>query len=246
VPDAWVRGRRLLRSSWHAAVVGGVLTLAAVTTMAVLALVATLGERNPSVGTDPPPADARVEIQELDLEPRLVQVPEGGEPAIGPVVEVARGRVPGRGFFAYTVYRAEAPFDTERGVVCVFSSWQQSSSVGCGAMPGEDGTIGEVFGIGSHTDAHGSGAVHGYSGLVALHVAEVWIETDAGGRALARLIPLEAAGVDAQLFIAFLAGGVDSSAWVALDAEGTEIGRIPTPPGPPDDAGPDPTPAAAP
>ena len=248
VPDGWVRGRRLLRSSGRAVAVGGVVTLAAVTTVTVLAVVGAFGERGPSVGSEDPPADVGVPIQALDLEPRLGQIPEyGGEPAIGPVVEVARGRVGGKAF-AFTVYRAEAPLEleVELGLVCVNFEWLRDPDAGCGAMPGEEGTIGEVFGLGSDTHPFGSSDVHGHYGLVALHVAEVWIETDAGSRARARLIPLDAPAVEAQLFIAFLPGGVDSSAWVALDADGTEIGRIPTPPGPSEVPGAIPTPAPAP
>jgi hypothetical protein len=247
VPDAWVRGRRLLRSSGQAAAVGGVVTLAAVTTLAVLAFVGALGERGPSVGSEDPPADVGVPIEALDLEPRPGQIRGwyGAEPAIGPVMDVARGRVAGKDF-QFTVYRAEPSIEAELGLVCVILEWLPDPNVACGAMPGEPRTIGEVFGLGSDTHAYGSSVVHGFFGLVAQHVAEVRIETDAGSRAQARLIPLDAAGVDAQLFIAFLPGGVDSSAWVALDADGTEIGRIETSPGPPEVPGPVPTPAAAP
>jgi hypothetical protein len=243
VPDAWVRGRRSLRSPGSAAAVGGVVTLAAATTLAVLAFVAAFSDR-PPVGSEDQPADAGIPIATLDLEPLVVPVPEGGEPAIGPVIEVARVRA-GQSGFNYTVYRAEESIETELGLVCLFVTSPGSEGGGCGAMPGEEGTIGEVFGAGSDTHAYGSSRVHGYSGFVALNVAEVWIETNTGGRAQARLIPLDAADIDAQLFIAYLPGGVDSSAWVAFDADGTEIGRISTSPPPEDLAeSPIPTPAA--
>jgi hypothetical protein len=228
VPDGWVRGRPTTGLSRRAFVVGGIVALAAATTMAVLAIVGGLGDWGRSVGTDEPPPDAAVPIQTLDLEPRVVPIPVGGEAALGPVVEVARGAVRGMGPWSYVVYRGEELVSMELGAVCLFFEWPGGTNGGCGgAMPGEPGTIGEVFGAGGESHAPGAGVVHEYSGIVATHVAEVWIETDAGTRARATLIPLDAAGIDAQLFTVFLPARVDSTAWVALDANGTEIGRIP-------------------
>jgi len=246
VPDAWVRARRSLGSAGRAAAVASVVTLAAATTVAIVALVATFGDRAPWLGTPDASEDAGVPIHTLDLEPQIVPVPEGGLRPIGPVVEVARGATRGMAPWSFTVYRAEESVPTELGMVCLFFEWPRGVDGACGAMPGEPGTIGEVFGAGGETHAPVAIVVHAYSGLVALNVAEVWIETDAGGRARARLIPLDAAEVDAQLFIAFLPRGVHSTAWVALDADGNEIGRIPDGARPPEDVGPIPTPAAVP
>lgn len=237
VPDRWVRGRRLASSSGPALAVGGVMTLAVVATLAVLTVVGALGERGPSIGSGDVPADVGVPIEALDVEPRPGQVPEMGEPAIGPVIEVARGRADGKAF-AYTVYRGALPSD-----VCIQFEWAPSGGAACGAMPGE-GPTGGTFGVGSMS--HGSTVVHEVFGLVAPNVAEVWIETDAGEMARTQLVPISGADVDALLFFAFLPGGVDSSAWIALDAAGNEIDRFETPPGPPWQPGPVPTPDQAP
>jgi hypothetical protein len=237
VPDRLVRGRRLASSSGPVLAVGGVMTLAVVATLAVLAVVGALGERGPSIGSDDVPPDAAAPIEALDVEPRPGQVPEMGEPAIGPVIEVARGRADGKAF-AYTVYRGALPSD-----VCIQFQWGPSGAGACGAMPGE-GPAGGAFGVGSMS--HGSAVVHEVFGLVAPNVAEVSIQTDAGEIARTQLVPVSGADVDALLFFAFLPGGVDSSAWIALDSAGNEIDRFETPPGPPGQRGPVPTPDQAP
>lgn len=237
VPDRWVRGRRGPSSSSRALAVGGVVTLAVVATLAVLTVLGALGERGPSIGSGDVPADVGVPIQALDVEPRPGQVPEMGEPATGPVVEVARGRADGSAF-VYTVYRGAWPSD-----VCIQFEWAPSGGGACGAMPGE-GPTGGAFGVGSMS--HGSTVVHEVFGLVAPNVAEVWIQTDASGVARTQLVPVSGADVDALLFFGFLPGGVDSSVWIALDAAGNEIDRFETPPGPPWQPGPVPTPDTAP
>ena len=233
VPDRGVRGRRLARSSGRALAVGGVVTLAVVATVVVLTVVGALGERGRSIGSGDVPADVGIPIEALDVEPRPGQIPEIREPAIGPVIEVARGRADGNAF-AYTVYRGALPSD-----VCIQIEWVPSGGGACGAMPGE-GPTGGAFGVGSMS--HGSTVIHEVFGLVAPNVAEVRIETDAGGMARTQLVPVSGADVDALLFFAFLPGGINSSAWVALDAAGNEIDRFETPPGPPWQPGPVPTP----
>ena len=238
VPDAWVRGHRLARS-WHrAAVAGGVVALASAVTLAVLSLVSDVTDRRPSVGAGDARPDVGVPIESLDAEPRRGDLPATGEPAIGPVWEVVSGRVRG-GPFTYTVWRPAAWPDS----ICVSHEWGTTVDVGCGAMPGE-GPAGEEFGMGSMTG--GTSVVEGVWGLVSPDVAEVWVETDAGTRARARLVPLETVGFDAQLFVAYLPIGADSRAWVALDADGTVIDRLETPPGPADVPRPVPTPGAPP
>lgn len=237
VPDRWVRGGRVVTSSGRALAVGGVVTLAVLVTLALLTVVGALGERGPSIGSEDVPADVGVPIEALNVEPRPGQVPEMGEPAIGPVIEVARGRADGIPF-GFTVYRGALPSD-----VCIQFEWAPSGAGACGAMPGQ-GPTGGVFGAGSLS--HGSTATHGVFGLVAPTVAEVWIETDAGGLARAQMVPLAPADVDALLFFAVLAGGTDPSAWVALDADGNEIDRLATPAPPPGQPGPVPTPDIAP
>jgi hypothetical protein len=222
VPDRWVRRRRLAGSSAQAFAAGSVVAFAVVATLAVLIVLGALGERGPSIGDVP--MDVGVPIEALNVEPRPGQVPEMGEPAIGPVVEVARGRSDGNAF-AYTVYRGAPPSD-----VCIQLEWLPSSGGACGPMPGQ-GVLGGTFGVGS--TSHGSAVVHEVFGLVAPNVAEVWIETDGGGSARAQLVSLSSVDVDALLFFAFLPGGTDSSAWVALDGEGNMIDRFETPPGPP-------------
>lgn len=237
VPDRWVRGRRSVRPTVQAITVGGVAIAAVVVTLAVLNVVGALGERGPSIGSEDALVDIGVPIESLDVEPGPGQVTEMGEPAIGPVIEVARGRVDGRAF-RYTVYRGARPSD-----VCIQFEWLPTGGAACGRMPGE-GPMGGTFGVGS--SSHGSPVAHEVSGLVDPTVAEVWIETDAGGKAQAQLVPLSSADVDALLFFAFLPGGMDSIAWIALDAAGNEIDRFETPLGPPAIPGSVPTPAIAP
>ncbi|MEJ7803358.1 MAG: hypothetical protein WKH68_08310 [Candidatus Limnocylindria bacterium] len=200
VPDRWVRGRRSVRPTVQAIAVGGVAIAAMVVTLAVLNVVGALGERGPSIGSEDAP-DIGVPIESLDVEPRPGQVPEMGEPAIGPVVEVARGRVEGRAF-RYTVYRGARPSD-----VCIQFEWLPSAGGACGPMPGAGGSY-RMFGVGS--SSHASTVTHEVLGLVDPTVSEVWVETDAGGKAQAQLVPLSSADIDALLFFAFLPGGVDS------------------------------------
>lgn len=227
----------VLRFIGMTAATAGVVALAVVVTVSVLTVVGALGERGPSLGSDDAQADVGIPIEGLEVDPRPTDIPDLAVPASGPVVDVARGRVEGVPF-RFIVYRAAPPND-----VCIYLELLPTSGGGCGSLPGE-GPTGGAFGNGSMS--HGSAVTHEVVGLVAPIAAEVWIETNGGGQAEARLIPLDAAGIDAQLFIAFLPGGVDSSSWVALDAGGNVIGRLATPPGPAEASGPPPTPAAAP
>ena len=231
VPDRWVRGRRLASSSGRAFAVGGVMTFAVVATLAVLSALGAFGERDLRIGTEDVPADIGVPIDRLDLEPQPGAVWEGAELAIGPVVEVARGSADGSPF-AFTVYRAASPSD-----VCLQVEEAVDRGISCGAMPGE-GPSGGAFGVGAWRLGSNPSVVFG---LVAPNVAEVRIETAAGGMTRAQMVSLAPADVNALLFFAFLPGATESSAWVALDADGNEIDRLEAPAPQPEPSGPVPT-----
>ena len=224
VPDGWVRDPRSGRSQSRYVAAGAVVMAAVVVTLAVLIVGGAFGERPSSIGSEDAPPDVGVPIESLDIEPRPGQVPEFDVPVIGPVVEVARGHADGRDF-RFTVFRSEQPAD-----VCIEFEWSLSAGASCGSLPGE-GPTGGAFGVGAWTQGSPFLA-HEVFGMVAPSVAEIWIETDAGGRTQARVVPLGPAEIDALLFFGFLPTGVNSTAWVALDAAGNEIDRLETPPAP--------------
>ena len=235
LPDGWVRGRGV--SAAPALAAAAVVTVAVIATIAVLTLfTGVLPE--PRLGPGDDSEGAGLPIERLDVEPRPGAVREGELPAIGPVVDVARGRVGGRGF-TVTVYRGEAPND-----VCLRFEYRPDYSHVCGSMPGESPLGGQSFGMA--TTFEDSLAAHEVTGVVATEVAAVWIETSDGGRLGAELIDLAPADIKARLFIAFLPGGVDPQAYVAADVAGNEIDRIDLMPGPPDTSGPPPTPGSSP
>lgn len=224
IPDRWVRDPRSPRSPSRALAAGAVVTAAVAITLAVLIVGGALGERPSSIGSDDAPQDVGIPIESFDVEPRPIQVPDFEVTAIGSVVEVARGHADGREF-RFTVYRSEHPSD-----VCIEFEWSSSAGAMCGSLPGE-GPTGGSFGGG----AWGGGSptlAHEVFGMVASDVAEVWIETDSGGRARAQLVPLAPAEIDALLFFAFLTSEVNPSAMVALDASGNEVDRLEPPAGP--------------
>lgn len=218
VPHTWVRDPRSVHSPSRAVAAGAVVTAAVVVTLAVLSVGGAFGERPSSIGSDDAPQDVGIPIESLDVEPRPSQVPDAEVTAAGPVVEVARGRADGRDF-RFTVYRSESPDD-----VCIEFEWSSSAGAMCGALPGE-GPTGGSFGGGAWSGGSHFLA-HEVFGMVAPDVAEVWIETETGGRARAQLIPLAPAGINALLFFAFLPSEVSPSALVALDATGNELDRL--------------------
>lgn len=172
-----------------------------------------------------------IPIEKLDLEPQPGAVWENAELAIGPVIEVARGRADGSPF-AFTVYRAASPSD-----VCLQLDGAVDAGISCGAMPGEGPTAG-AFGVGAWSFGSNPSVVFG---IVAPNVAEVRIETPAGDGARAQLVSLAPADVDALLFFAFLPGATESSAWVALDVDGNELDRLEAPAPQLEPSGPAPT-----
>jgi len=234
VPDGWVRDPRATRSPALRFKIG-VVAAAALVTVALLTVSGALGERAPWIGSDDAGADVGVPIESLDLEALPREETTTGVTAIGPVVEVARGRADGRAF-EFTVYRSEPPQDA-----CIELEWASAFGGVCGSLPGE-GPTGGAFGGGATGNASG-GVAHEVFGVVASSVAEVWIETDTGERTRAQLVPLAPAEIDADLFFAFLPSGIEASAWVALDAAGAEIDRLEVPTGSADDPTHEPTPA---
>lgn len=235
VPNSWVRGRGLSAAPAFAAAV--VVMVAVIATVAVLT-VFTGVLPDPRLGPGDDPEGAGVPIEHLDVEPRPGGVREGEPAAIGPVVEVVRGRVDGRGF-TVTVYRGAAP-----NVVCLRFELRPDYSHSCGSLPGESPAGGQSFGLA--TSFSDSLATHEVAGVVANEAAAVWIETSDGGRWGVELIDLAPADINARLFIAFLRGGVDPQAFVAADVAGNEIDRIDLPSAPPDTSGPPPTPGSSP
>lgn len=234
VPDRWVRKDRaggLARGVAAVGVIGG----AVVTTMAVIGLVN--GGLGP-IRIGNPGADSRVEISNLDTEPRVPASVDPAWPAAGgPVVEVARGSADGR-WFTLTVYRSTS----DRA--CVGLQWGSTETPSCGwSLPGTT-PHSEWFGTGASSS--GSDLPHAVYGLVDPDVATVSIEMSSGGSVATQLVGLDPAGIDASLFFAFLPGGSESTAWIALDAAGAQLERFVL--GAPDteepSTGPVPTPAA--
>jgi hypothetical protein len=238
VPDAWVvRDRARIR---HLSLALGTMGAAVVATLTLIGLLTgRFGIEPPRTGISPT-RDIGVPVQALDLEPRVVALPDQADPAIGPVLEVVRGRADGPGGadrvpFSVIAYRGAPPSEA-----CIVMTYGPDTANGCGSLPGK-GPTGGVFGTGQITQ--GAQVVHGVFGLVDPAVDEVWVEVD-GGRTRALLIPLGRAEIDADLFLAFLPGGVDATAWVAVDDAGNVIDRLEIAPPPPDVQGPQPTPGS--
>lgn len=231
VPNRWVCGRPSMSASRGLAA-AAVVVVAAFGTIAVLTLFAGM-QPEPRLGSEDASRGAALPIEGFDVEPRPGVVGEEEAAAIGPVVDIARGRVDGRGF-TVTVYRGAAPND-----ICLRFEWRPDYSHSCGSLPGESPAGSQSFGLA--TSVSDSLAAHEVSGVVATEVAAVWIETNDGGRFRAELIDLAPADIGARLFVAFLPGGVDPQAYVAADAAGNEIDRFDLLARPPDAASPYPT-----
>lgn len=109
VPDRSVRNPRSVSGLVRVPFVGLAIAVAAIGTIAVLSIFGPV-DRGPSIGSDDGSiTDVAVAIEGFDVGPTPGEV-SGGEPAVGPVVDVARGRVDARAFH-YTVYRGTPPND---------------------------------------------------------------------------------------------------------------------------------------
>ena len=172
----------------------------------------------------------------LDTEPRegQIELAPGGPRPMGPVVEVARGEVGGDGF-SIVAYRSGDG-------VCTQLTRAAGGSAQCGSLPGAGPLAAEFGPFGAVGTGGGEGMPVAVLGVVETGVAAVWIESLAGRRAEARLIDLEPADIDAQLFLAFLPEGDGLGSVVALDVAGGEVGRgeLMAPPGGPPGAVPTP------
>lgn len=183
-----------------------------------------------------PVPDEAVSIENLDLEPLPGSLEAPMEPPSGPVIEVARGSVAGE-HFSVTVF-------SSRHGVCTWMERGTGGGGGCGALPG-DGPAGGLFGMIGGGGSDG-GAPAEWSGIVPIDVASVTAETPSG-RAAAVLVPLDAAGLEAQLFLVFVPAQSEVLAFMAVDDDGTVLGRFELGPVPGrGDGGPMPTPEAPP
>jgi hypothetical protein len=184
-----------------------------------------------------PAPDAGIPIEDVDTEPRQVEVDAHVASATGPTVEVLRGRVQGSAF-ALSVHATAEGF-------CSLLSRDSGTSGSCGPLPGEGMPEFGPFGSFGHGGGDADGAV-AVSGVVSKDAAAVWVELDGGERARMLLIDLAPAEIDAQAFVGFLDAGAALHAIVALDGLGNEIGRVPLIGGPagPGDGGAMPTPVA--
>jgi hypothetical protein len=152
---------------------------------------------------------ARVE----DRDP--VEIPDGpleavGAEAIGPVVELGRGRSLGTGW-RYAIFESADGW-------CTQLEMASFASTGCGDPAAQDGHA--FAGIGS--GSAGDGAVS-FEGIVGPEVAEVWLTTPSGQRIETRLMSLDDAGLEGSAFVGFAPPDAGVAAAVALDADGREL-----------------------
>lgn len=161
-----------------------------------------------------PVPDGGVPIDELDTEPIHGAAELGQGPVVGPVVEIARGRVAGNEF-RLTVHQ------TPDGL-CTEMVYGNGGGGSCGPRPG--GVLGENFGMVS------SGAQIGIpaevSGIVSADVASIRIELSEGPPARAILLSLEPLELDDQVFLAFLPVGSIPAAIVAVGEDGSILERF--------------------
>lgn len=163
-------------------------------------------------GMLPTPAQG-VAITDLDLTPRIVDVPLDGPPPAGPVVEIARGTVGGSAY-RMTVYLQDDG-------LCIGSAWNSGEGLSCGALPGDTVTGHGVFGM---TGIGGSdGAAQEASGVVRSDVDAVLITTGANSQVQAVLVSLEPAGIDGMAFFGFVPGGANIESIVAFDSGGQAL-----------------------
>jgi len=172
-----------------------------------------------------PTPDAALPIDELDVESRPAEVEPMGQAPTGPVMQIATGEVLG-GRFHFVVHQTA-------GGVCSSLDWENGAGSACGALPG-DAPRSEAFGM---MLFGGDGVTQNVTGIVSAEVTDVWIELDSGERARAVVLPLDAADLEANAFMAFVPVAVgELVAVLALDGDGDLIERFEMSPAPPIDA----------
>ncbi len=139
--------------------------------------------------------------------------PPGMPEPVGPVTEIGRGRSLGIGW-RYLIY------ESVDGTCTTLETGNGASSA-CGGDV-ETAVPLMVNGISSSTQDP-----HIVDGLVSDDVAEVWLEGPGGNRLQAVLMPLARAGLEGQVFVAFVPRDVSYDSVVALDATGEVAAREP-------------------
>jgi hypothetical protein len=145
--------------------------------------------------------------------------PVGNMPQpIGPKVEIGRGESLGIAW-RYVVYQSDVGICTE----VQLGSGGSSSSCG-GAPPGQGqaGSAIALMGISS-----GTGSPTTIEGFATDEVEEVWIELTDGDRVPATLMALAPAGVDGQVWLAYVPAGRLLQQVVAIGADGDVLAEEP-------------------
>jgi hypothetical protein len=145
--------------------------------------------------------------------PDPAAVPSGpleahGAEATGPVVELGSGVNAGLGW-RYTIYPSDDGWCTQLEIV-------DHAASGCGGiLPTGDDAFARV----SHGDLL-TGGVTSIEGFVTAQVATVWLLAADGRRMPAKLMPLEDAGLDGQVFLAFVPPDVTVTHLLAVARNG--------------------------
>lgn len=167
--------------------------------VAVLMVIALAGCAFPWNQPEPPPA---------------ARAPE----PIGPVVEIGHGMSGGIAW-SYSVY------ESALGTCTRLELDGREGGLNCGVTPAAE-PLGSAIGlmvVGTST-----GMASQVEGFASDKVAAVWIETDAG-RVPAALMSLGPAGLDGQIFLAFVPPNRGLEEAVAVDANGGELARVDLP-----------------
>jgi hypothetical protein len=158
----------------------------------------------------PPDAGLRIEDSETELREvrgNIAQRPEG------PQTEVLTATVGGEPLTVSVQRDADG--------VCLFVDRPPDGHQTCGGLPGEPlGVFGAVA-LGEPEDLD----AYEVAGLVSERVHSVVIELAEGRTARALIVPLEDAGVEANLFIVYPPRD-PTHAMVAFDAAGREVERL--------------------
>jgi hypothetical protein len=134
----------------------------------------------------------------------------GGDPPIGPVIEVGRG-LSGEIGWRYSVYRTA-------GGVCTQLETAAVAATGCGIQQPVFETA--IAGAGKNELPSGATIVEG---MVSPDAAEIWLQLDDGRRISGTLMALDPAGLEAQAFVVIAEPGGSLHSVVALDEGGSEL-----------------------
>jgi hypothetical protein len=155
-------------------------------------------------------------LARVDDGPDPAEIPGGpveaiGADAIGPVTEVGSGRTLGFGW-RYAIFEGADGTCTQLELASMTSS-------ACGPLPllAEGRVFGGISGGGGPDPAVGPTP---YDGVVSSDVAEVWLQTESGGRIATTLMSLAEAGFDANAFVGFAPDNQSVTGVVAVDAAG--------------------------